>query len=379
MTMRSCDVLIVGGGPAGSTCAWQLVCAGLDVLVMDKHSFPRDKVCAGWVTPPVIQSLQLDCADYAQGRVMQPVHGFRTGIIGQAGVEMRYREVASFGIRRCEFDHYLLQRSRARLALGEPMRTMVRDGDAWLVNGAIRTPLVVGAGGHFCPVARTLGSPPGRSESVVAAQEIEFPLAARERSECRIDNEVVQLYFCADLKGYGWCFAKGDYLNVGLGREDNYQLSGHIEQFCRWLQQRGSIPRNLPQKFKGHAYLLYPSSRRRLTDDGVLLIGDAAGLAYPRSGEGIGPAVESGLMAAEVIVEAAGNYRHRMLEPYVSRLTGRFGKRSPRQRSASWLPQSFGQEIAMRLMATRWFARHVVIDRWFLHTGQHAVPSRWPS
>lgn len=377
--MLTCDALIVGGGPAGSTCAWQLVRAGLDVLVMDKHIFPRDKVCAGWVTPPVVKSLQLDCADYAQGRVMQPVHGFRIGMIGQAGVEMRYSEVASFGIRRCEFDHYLLQRSQARLRLGEPVRTLLRDGDAWRVNGEIRTPLVVGAGGHFCPVARLLGSPPGQGESVVAAQELEFPLAARDRSECRIDNEMVQLYFCADLKGYGWCFAKGDYLNVGLGREDSHQLSGHVEKFCRWLQQRGMLPRSLPQKFKGHAYLLYPASRRTLTHDGVLLIGDAAGLAYPQSGEGIRPAVESGLMAAQVILEAAGNYRHRRLEPYASRLADRFGTRNPRQHSASWLPQKIRQDIAARLMTTRSFARHVVIDRWFLRAGQHAVPERWLS
>ena len=57
MSVRSCDVLIVGGGPAGSTCAWQLVRAGLDVLVMDKHNFPRDKVCAGWITPAVGESI----------------------------------------------------------------------------------------------------------------------------------------------------------------------------------------------------------------------------------------------------------------------------------------------------------------------------------
>lgn len=114
-------------------------------------------------------------------------------------------------------------------------------------------------------------------------------------------------------------------------------------------------------------------------DGGVLLIGDAAGLAYPQSGEGIRPAVESGLMAAQVILEAAGNYRHRRLEPYASRLADRFGSRNPRQRSASWLPQKFRQNIAARLMATRSFARHVVIDRWFLRTGQHAVPVRWPS
>ena len=57
MSMDSCDVLIVGGGPAGSTCARQLAKAGCDVLVMDKSAFPRDKVCAGWITPAVIESL----------------------------------------------------------------------------------------------------------------------------------------------------------------------------------------------------------------------------------------------------------------------------------------------------------------------------------
>jgi len=82
MPVRSCDVLIVGGGPAGSTCARELVRAGLDVVVMDKHAFPRDKVCAGWITPPVVQALGLDCADYAHGRVMQAIYGFRTGMIG---------------------------------------------------------------------------------------------------------------------------------------------------------------------------------------------------------------------------------------------------------------------------------------------------------
>lgn len=377
--MHSCDVLVVGGGPAGSTCAWQLARAGLDVLVMDKQVFPREKVCAGWITPAVVQSLQLDCADYAQGRVMQPVHGFRTGIIGSDNeTETLYGKPVSFGIRRCEFDDYLLQRSRARLRLGEPLKTIVRDGNKWLVNGEIRTPLVVGAGGHFCPVSRALGSQLGQSEAVVAAKEMEISLMAGERSGCRLDNEVVQFYFCADLKGYGWCFLKGNYLNVGLGREDNHGLSEHVEQFCQWLQQRGRIPRSLPRKFNGHAYLLYPASRRMLTGDGMVLIGDAAGLAYPESGEGIRPAVESAVMAAEVILGAAGDYRQSMLEPYIGRLTNRFGKRNRRHADTSYLPQEFKQKLAARLLASGWFARHVVIDRWFLHTRQRAVLTRQP-
>jgi geranylgeranyl reductase family protein len=374
MPVRSCDALIVGGGPAGSTCARELVRAGLDVVVMDKQVFPRDKVCAGWITPPVVQALCLDSADYAQGRVMQAIRGFRTGMIGaETEVETRYDEAASFGIRRCEFDHYLLQRSQARLRLGEPLKTMARDGGAWLVNGELRTPLVVGAGGHFCPVARKFGGQPGSAETVVAAQEIEFPLSGQERSAYRVDDEIVQFYFCADLKGYGWCFAKGGYLNIGLGREDTHQLPEHMEEFCRWLRRRGVIPGKLPGKFNGHAYLLYPESRRPPTTDGALLIGDAAGLAYPRSGEGIRPAVESGLMAAAAIIEAAGDYRQDNLARYAGRLTTRFGKRNPAEESRSWLPQEIRRPLAASLMATRWFVRHIVVDRWFLHAQQQPV------
>jgi len=374
MPVRSCDVLIVGGGPSGSTCARELGRAGLDVVVMDKHAFPRDKVCAGWITPPVVQALCLDSADYARGRVMQAIRGFRTGMIGaESEVETRYDEAASFGIRRCEFDHYLLQRSQARLRLGEPLKTMARDGGAWLVNGELRTPLVVGAGGHFCPVARKLGGQPAPAETVVAAQEIEFSLSGRERSAYRVDDEIVQFYFCADLKGYGWCFAKGGYLNIGLGREDPHQLPEHVGEFYRWLRRRGVIPGNLPGKFNGHAYLLYPESRRPLVTDGALLIGDAAGLAYPRSGEGIRPAVESGLMAAAAIIEAAGDYRQDSLARYAGRLTARFGKRSPAEESGSWLPQAIRQPLAASLMATRWFVRHIVVDRWFLHAQQQPL------
>jgi len=374
MPVRSCDALIVGGGPAGSTCARELVRAGLDVVVMDKHAFPRNKVCAGWITPPVVRALGLDSAEYALGRVMQPIRGFRTGMIGAgAEVETRYDEPASFGIRRCEFDHYLLQRSAARLRLGEPLKTMARDGGAWLVNGEIRTPLVVGAGGHFCPVARKLGGRPGPAETVVAAQEIEFAVPVRDRSAYRVDDEVVQFHFCPDLKGYGWCFAKGGYLNIGLGREDPHQLPEHVSEYCGWLKRRGVIPGDPPGKFNGHAYLLYPESRRPLTSDGALLIGDAAGLAYSRSGEGIRPAVESGLIAAAAIIEAAGDYRRRSLAPYQRRMTARFGGRVPAREGGSWLPRGIRQPLAASLMATRWFVRHVVVDRWFLHAQQQPV------
>ena len=129
--MDTCDVLIVGGGPAGSACAWALHRAGLDVVVMDRATFPRDKVCAGWITPQVVDALRLDTNEYRQGRTFQPFAGFRVGLVGaDRTVETRYDTAVSFGIRRCEFDEYLLRRSGARLTLGAPAAAIVRDGAA---------------------------------------------------------------------------------------------------------------------------------------------------------------------------------------------------------------------------------------------------------
>ena len=84
--MVRCDALIVGGGPAGSTCARVLHHAGWNVLVIDRARFPRDKVCAGWVTPGVFRLLELDPEEYrATGLTIQTITGFRTSVFGAAG------------------------------------------------------------------------------------------------------------------------------------------------------------------------------------------------------------------------------------------------------------------------------------------------------
>lgn len=369
--MESCEALIVGGGPAGSSCAWKLRQRGLDVMVMDKALFPRDKVCAGWITPAVPHALELDLDDYARRHVLQRITSFRTGLIGRDGVETRYPSTVSYGIRRCELDDYLLRRSGARLQLGQPLKSLRREGKRWIVNDAISTPLVVGAGGHFCPVARFMGAKLGASEPAIAAKEIEFHMTPAQREDCRASGETPELYFCRDLQGYGWCFRKGDYLNIGLGREGSQRLSEHIEAFCTLLAQNGRIPKDIPAAFHGHAYLLYGASTRRQMDDGMLLVGDAAGLAYPQSGEGIRPAVESGLVAADAIIKAGGDYSREKLLPYAASLTARFGNTANSGRSGS---SFLRRMLAGNLLSNEWFTRHVVLDRWFLRS--HQPPMR---
>jgi geranylgeranyl reductase family protein len=364
--MDRCDVLIVGGGPAGSSCARALHQAGLDVIVMDKADFPRDKTCAGWITPAVIDLLELDVEAYRQQQVLQPLSGFRTGLIDGRTLETHHEHTVSYGIRRCEFDAYLLRRSGARLRLGEHLERLERTAAGWLVNASLQTPVVVGAGGHFCPVARFLGAAVGGSELAVKAQESEFETAPGQWSKGMCTPGIPELYFCRDLKGYGWCLRKGDFLNIGLGREGDHGLAQQVTAFRDFLTAAGRIPADIRPRFKGHAYLLYPHATRKLVDDGVLLIGDAAGLAYARSGEGIRPAMESGLLAAATILQAAGDYSRAGLEPYAAGLHKRFGPRPVRDRSA-WLPERLRTRLAQGLMNRRWFAQHVLLDRWFLH------------
>jgi geranylgeranyl reductase family protein len=362
--MDSCDVLIVGGGPAGSTLAWRLRSSGLDVVILDKSVFPRDKVCAGWITPSTVQLLQLDVGEYGRDRVLQPIRGFKTGMIGGDEVVTRYDQTVSYGIRRSEFDHYLLLRSGARLRLGEPFRTMERKNGAWIVNGTVKTPLVIGAGGHFCPVARALRWNGKLSAPVVIAQEAEFEMDGPRQRECRVAADTPELYFCEDLKGYGWCIRKGNFLNIGLGREDNHEVADAVRSFVAYLYGKKRIPVPVPAQFKGHAYLLYQGPSRDLADDNVMLIGDAAGLASPKSGEGIGPAVESAVAASDVILSAAGDYRCERLQRYPVQLASRLGTGGTIR---SILPLPLKEAISRRLLENKWFSRHVLLDRWFLH------------
>jgi flavin-dependent dehydrogenase len=367
----TCDVVIVGGGPAGSACAWRLRQAGLEVVVVDKAMFPRDKVCAGWITPQVLDDLDVDSDDYRAGRTFQPITDFRIGVIGEDHVvDTSYGRSVSFGIRRCEFDDYLLRRSGARLLLGTSISIVRRAGPQWVVNNVVSAPMLVGAGGHFCPVARTLNGGSDRGP-VVAAREVELPI---DQCACEVVAERPELYFCPDLAGYGWCFRKGDYVNVGFGRLEPHALPHATAEFLDFLRitRRISVDASSP-RWRGHAYRLSGTPRRRAVDDAVMLVGDAAGLAYPQSGEGIRPAIESGLMAALTIVEANGRYTRDRLEPYARHLQRRFGEGPVAHLLSRLVPTAIPTALALRLLDTSWFVRRVVLDRWFLHAHGSSV------
>lgn len=356
------DALIVGGGPAGSTCARILCLAGWDVLVVDRARFPRDKVCAGWLTPEVFTDLDLLPQDYAAaGLTLQAISGFRTGLIGGAMVETNYSRLVSYAILRREFDDFLLRRSGARVREETPVETLKRTGSTWIVNESIEAPVIIGAGGHFCPVARHVRGGGGDTARPIVAKEAEFlrtdiaPAAAAG---------LPALFFCRDLQGYGWCVPKGDYMNVGIGRRDNHQFSAHLEGFIAFLEGNGIHTGGGAVKWHGHAYLASGTGARPLVDRGVVLIGDAAGLAYPESGEGIHPSIASARLAARTLIAARGCYEVDDLRPYAEASRAAHPPAPHRPGSAAALTAAIGR-LLLRSPA---FARHVVLDRWFLRS-----------
>src|SRR5438132_6011732 len=143
------DVIVVGGGPGGSTAAWRLAVAGARPLVLDAAVFPRVKICAGWVTPAALADLEIDPEKYPL--TIQP---FTTCTLTFEGTrhETRWRRPASYGILRREFDHYLLERAAAS---GADVRGGLRVTDVCVRRDAVRVltaqgefeaPVVIGAG-----------------------------------------------------------------------------------------------------------------------------------------------------------------------------------------------------------------------------------------
>jgi flavin-dependent dehydrogenase len=266
----------------------------------------------------------------------------------------------------------LLQRAGVRLALGVRIASMRRDAGNWIVNDTFRAPLLVGAGGSGCPVSRMMNGA-ARHRALVVAREAESRLSAAELEAIAIEQEAPQLFFCRDLQGYGWCVRKGEYLNVGLGRMDPRSLPEATERFAAFLEATRRIPPHFPWRWRGHSYAVNAAPSRRLVGDGVLLIGDAAGLADPQSGEGIRQAVESGLLAAETIAASNGQWSREQLEPYAARVEARFSDAPLSGAVARLVPDRVKAIVAGQLLRIPAFVRHVVVDEWFLHRRQLAL------
>jgi len=294
--MIDAQVIIVGGGPAGSTCAWRLRQHGIESLVLDRQKFPRQKLCAGWITPQVIRDLEINVQAYP----------LSLSVFNRFHIHISRREITptvrQYAIRRYEFDEWLLKRSGAAIRT-HTVKQIQKAGDAYVIDDRYRCRYLVGAGGTNCPVYRTFfkGSNPRAKDRLIVTLEAEFPYAYRD-GNCH-------LWFLQNrLPGYSWYVPKGTgYVNIGIGgfaerlKANTDTIQRHWGLFLKELE-RLSLVKNYQARATGHLYYVRDGVDV-VQMDNALLVGDAAGLATRDMGEGIGPAVESGILAADAICQ----------------------------------------------------------------------------
>jgi flavin-dependent dehydrogenase len=295
--VRSCDVLIVGGGPAGSAAARTLKQRGADVLVLDKEPFPRMKLCAGWITPEVVRDLQMDVAAYP--------HRFLTFDLLHIHIKGLHFRVPSVqhSIRRLEFDSWLLERSGAPV-VQHTVRNIRAEEDGYVIDDEFRCRYLVGAGGTRCPVYRTLfrelNPRVTELQTVTLEHEIEYDW---KDPACHL------WFFDKGLPGYAWYVPKQNgWLNVGIGGMAERMKASGADIKHHWARFTGNLERTLAPGARyeptGYSYFLR-GPVEVVRRDNAFITGDAAGLATRDMAEGIGPAIRSGMRAADSILDGA--------------------------------------------------------------------------
>jgi flavin-dependent dehydrogenase len=366
------DVAIVGGGPAGSTCAQLLVAGGARVVVLDRATFPRVKLCAGWLSPSVWDELRLAPNEYPRG-----LWPWSTCHVHFHGAEHAIPCKGWF-IRRYELDDFLLQRSGAELRLGTNVKQLVREGDRWTLElpegEPIRARHLVGAGGTHCPVARMMA--PERPRRAVGVQELELKAdpAAIERTRLGRNGEP-ELVLFDDVGGYGWNVPKSDWLNVGCGTLDANAVRDAWRVTHDHLRRAGHVPAEVEpelERVKGHSYYLYdPAHLASAARDQALLVGDSLGLAHPITAEGILPAIASGRCAAEAILASESEAyperlaKHPVIADYhrVHRLVAAASKLKRRAASSGGGPSRVQQYAVTRGFAWMFSGKKLPVPR----------------
>ena len=362
------DVIVVGAGPAGTSTAHWCASAGLDVLVLDKASFPRDKVCGDGLTPRAVGELA------RMGVGTQPEDGWIRNeglrvVAGTRSWELPWPDLDSYpgyGMARARMslDHRLAQHAQASGAkllertkvagpllderdgrvVGVRAQPLDARGRADGAEAVYRAPVVVAADGVSSRFATALGSTRRDDRPLGTAVRTYFRTEGTSRHADAWMESHLELWDGAPgashlLPGYGWIFALGDgTANVGLGAVSSsparQSATGHDyrSMLQAWMRNTpedwGFTPDNQVGPVRGAA-LPMGFNRSPLYRDGAVLVGDAAGMVSPFNGEGIAYALQAGRVAADAIAQArtrtTDDARERTLASYADRMRADLG------------------------------------------------------
>jgi geranylgeranyl reductase family protein len=326
--MKRFDVLIVGAGPAGSTAAYRLSREGATVLLVDRATFPRDKPCGGGLTMRAVRQLPFSVEPVVEDRATR----FTFGLDFKHHFERTTAEPLVLLTQRSRLDHFLAERAAeagADFRDGMTLELISDAVEARVGGEKIAANALICADGANGHTARSAGLEDDRDYGVALEGNVPHTAIDAERFRGRLVLELGVL-----PGGYGWVFPKGDHINVGVGgwAKEAPILRAELSRFCREYE----IDESRLESVRGYRLpLLKPTTT--LARGRVALVGDAAGLVDPLSGDGIYEA----LLSAKLITGATLDLlegRAETLESY---------GREVRRALSSQLASAWGAKVAL--------------------------------
>lgn len=339
------DVIIIGAGPSGASCAYNLKRFNphARVLLIEKTKFPRYKTCGGGISPEVLNYLDFDLSDVIDYTCTEAVM-----VANKKQISTPIDEV--FMVRREDFDNLLLNKAQS-LGVQTLMECEVVDverSDIWQTvktkTGAFTAKVVVIAEGSRGKLARKLNIDP--KNQVWAAMEY-------EHYTTNLDGKLY-IDFDYNNDGYAWNFPKSDGLSMGIGGRIKGQDKGKVglpKKLKNFIHQF-KINEAEQKHVHGHPIQLY-SGRKKLAHGPILLIGEIAGCVDPLTAEGIRPAIKSGYLAAQVLAEAIRRNKFKDIKKYNKLFHKHIGKDFQYARIMSYFVNNYRKAILPHLSSQK--------------------------